>query len=221
MPTTVQSDKPDFCDDSTSSLNRHNHDRSLILLDDEEDSLAPEYDARQALRLRRGLLDPRATSFRRSLQSSRDKSSWNVRCRVLGGGGEFFFTLEPSLLVRRPVHRVFLNLRTDRRSAWNQRLPVNWRDIDIRIACSRDFSDEVGLSGPLYLRSELQDQLSREEFNLHVADTPGQTLYRIFCSVALSLRRERMGLRDVDDIGPKIDSLLACRCQMSPPMARL
>ena len=166
-------------DDSSFAWNR---DRSVILLEDEASDLASEYDARQALRLRRGLLDPRAAGFRRSLLSARDKTTWNVRCRVLGGGGEFFFPLEPSLLVRRPVHRVFLNLRKDRRSAWTQRLPLHWRDIDIRIACSREFADDIGLSGPVYLRSEMEDQLSREEFNLRVAESPGVCfLSLIFC----------------------------------------
>ena len=183
----AQSDKFDSHDDAASSRDR---DRSLILLDDDEE--APDYDARQALRLRRGLLDPRAASFRRSLVLSRDKSSWNVRCRVLGGGGEYFFPLEPSLLVRRPVHRVFLNLRKDRRSAWTQRLPLNWRDIDIRIACSRDFSDEVGMSGPVHMRSELQDQLSRDEFNLHVAEIPGVSRFP-WSSARLMTRRECLG----------------------------
>ena len=139
----------------------------------ENESAGPDYDARQALRFRRGLLDPRAVDFRRSLLAPKDQHIWHVRCRVMGGGGEFFFPLEPSLVVRRPVHRVFLNLRKDRRSAWTQQLPPNWRDIDLRIAFSREFAVEMGLNGSSHHRCELQDQLGREEFSLHVAEGPG------------------------------------------------
>ena len=91
---------------------------AIIVDDDERDD--GDYDARQALRFRRGLLDPRAADFRRSLLNPKVQSTWNVRCRVVGGGGEFFFPLEPSNVVRRPVYRCFLNLRKNRRSSWSQ-----------------------------------------------------------------------------------------------------
>ena len=161
--------KPEKSETSQSPGQRH-----VVLVEHE----GPEYDSRRALRFRRGLLDPRAAAFRRSILENKDMASWNVRCRVLGGGGDYFFPLMPSLVVRRPVPRVFLNLRTSRQSAWTQRLPPQWRDIDIRIAFSQDFIEEVGLRNPLYLRSELQDQLGREEFNAHVAklDMPGHHL---------------------------------------------
>lgn len=108
----MQSDKSD------SQAPQHGRDRQVVL--EEEDR---NYDS---LRFRRGLLDPRAAEFRRrailenQLTDTKDQTMWNVRCRVLGGGGEFFFPLQPSLVVRRPVYRVFLNLRKDRRSAWTQ-----------------------------------------------------------------------------------------------------
>jgi hypothetical protein len=146
---------------------------AVALPEDDEATQGPDYDARQALRLRRGLLDPRVADFRRSLNAPRDQSTWHVRCRVLGGGGEYFFPLEPSLVVRRPVYRVFLNLRQDRHSPWTQRLPPNWRDMDIRISFSREFASEVGLNISRLRTSELQDQLGRDEFNAHLADLPG------------------------------------------------
>jgi hypothetical protein len=163
---SAKSDKSD----SSSHAVINDRERYVVLVEDE----GPEYDSREALRFRRGLLDPRAAVFRRSLLRSKDQSAWHVRCRVLGGGGEFFFPLEPSLNARRPVRRVFLNLRKHRRSAWTQRLPPNWRDIDIRIAFSNDFMDEMGINSPSHLRSELQDQLGRDEFDVHMGNLPVQ-----------------------------------------------
>jgi hypothetical protein len=101
FPCPPQSDKASSSRESSSDAPVH----SAVLPEDED------YDARQALRFRRGLLDPRVADFRRSLQGPKDQTTWHVRCRVLGGGGEYFFPLEPSLVVRRPVYRVFLSLR--------------------------------------------------------------------------------------------------------------
>ena len=45
--------------------------------------------------------------------------------------------------------------------------------MDIRVSFSRECAAEVGLSGSRLRTSELQDQLSRDEFNAHVAGLPG------------------------------------------------
>jgi hypothetical protein len=86
-------------------------DRETDATDYEGERLDRDYDARQALHFRRGLLGYHTADFRRTTTCPKDYTTWNVRCRVLGGGGQFFFPLEPSLYIRRPVHRVFLNLR--------------------------------------------------------------------------------------------------------------
>jgi len=226
----VQSDKSDL------QAPQHGRDRHVVL--EEEDR---NYDSRQTLRFGRGLLDPRAAEFRRRAilenqsTDTKDQTTWNVRCRVLGGGGEFFFPLQPSLVVRRPVYRVFLNLRKDRRSAWtqvsmqcrvylrlleasspsharfvylyskketsSQRLPPNWRDIDIRIAFSSDFAEDVGLQTPPLsssLRSELQDQLGREEFHAHVSEIPGLIPVYTITGRTIVMKRARSSKAEQD-----------------------
>ena len=70
------------------------------------------------------------------------KNSYLYNLQILGGGGEIFFPLPPTFCSRRPDVLFILNLRTDPNSAWEQDLPQNWRDIQLKICCSQDFHDE-------------------------------------------------------------------------------
>jgi hypothetical protein len=65
-----------------------------------------------------------------------------VETQVLGGGGEIFFPFPPTFSSRRPEVMFILNLRTDPNSTWDQELPPNWRDVELRISSSRDFQEE-------------------------------------------------------------------------------
>jgi hypothetical protein len=70
--------------------------------------------------------------------------------QILGGGGELFFPFPPTFSTRRPEAIIILNLKSDPNSIWDQDLPRNWRDIELRISSSHDFQEEF-LQAPRYV----------------------------------------------------------------------
>lgn len=77
--------------------------------------------------------------------------------------------MRPSYVCLRPEPYTILHLRSDGQSRWSSPLPHNFSSLDLRLSSSKSFNDEAGTRYGGYMRGDIQDGITRDDFDISVS----------------------------------------------------